>query len=439
MSRGVPSFDRQEFDDWSFPSRSVLPLTPSDSASSDCASTDFRDMPSSRWSPAYMPEDYDAGDVLDDGPFARTDLDAFMIFNAPQGQIDTVPAWTSHTHGFVGTDMTSSLSYMSQSPRSLHTIPDGQPTWNSPAHTHTSAPMVRNASGMSTGISVPSGPPGSLPGHVFVPGTQTLHTGYAQMSAAGHNASHVFKSGQPQGRQPVRSTTGQASSHPNVQQTMIHAGPVPYRPSMMTYSNGSRPVNTPPGMSPYPLVGPHSFAPSYRGGSMLAGPPLRGPILDPIAEDFSNLIDFPPEDPYPAVTSSTPILGSLRPTSYSGSWLVPASPGTPTNITNNHIHPMLVSLDTPQSRPLSRQPSVLAAHGRDAEEGRYRTDPLYNRRVEADGLYHCPFLRSENCGHAPTKLKCNYEYDFATNPDCKAFQAEADHDLSHLANSLTPT
>ena len=40
-----------------------------------------------------------------------------------------------------------------------------------------------------------------------------------------------------------------------------------------------------------------------------------------------------------------------------------------------------------------------------------RKDPLYKAQPGTDGLYHCPFERSENCKHQPEKLKCNYEYD----------------------------
>lgn len=39
-----------------------------------------------------------------------------------------------------------------------------------------------------------------------------------------------------------------------------------------------------------------------------------------------------------------------------------------------------------------------------------RTHHLYSIGPKPDGLYHCPYERSENCGHKPTKLKCNYEY-----------------------------
>lgn len=40
-------------------------------------------------------------------------------------------------------------------------------------------------------------------------------------------------------------------------------------------------------------------------------------------------------------------------------------------------------------------------------EGKARSDPLYSTtKPHADGFYHCPM---ENCGHKPTKLKCNLE------------------------------
>ncbi|KAK5170426.1 uncharacterized protein LTR77_005014 [Saxophila tyrrhenica] len=46
------------------------------------------------------------------------------------------------------------------------------------------------------------------------------------------------------------------------------------------------------------------------------------------------------------------------------------------------------------------------------DECRYRTDPLYARGPYADGMYRCPFAEKDpSCGHQPTKLKCNYEYE----------------------------
>ncbi|KAF1983957.1 hypothetical protein K402DRAFT_297776, partial [Aulographum hederae CBS 113979] len=37
-----------------------------------------------------------------------------------------------------------------------------------------------------------------------------------------------------------------------------------------------------------------------------------------------------------------------------------------------------------------------------------RTHPLYKATVASGQLYKCPF-ESEDCGHKPTKLKCNYD------------------------------
>lgn len=38
-----------------------------------------------------------------------------------------------------------------------------------------------------------------------------------------------------------------------------------------------------------------------------------------------------------------------------------------------------------------------------------RSHPLYNVLPAEDGYYHCPFVVSENCGHEPKQLKCEYE------------------------------
>lgn len=39
-----------------------------------------------------------------------------------------------------------------------------------------------------------------------------------------------------------------------------------------------------------------------------------------------------------------------------------------------------------------------------------RSHPLYNVLPADDGYYHCPFVATENCGHEPKQLKCEYEY-----------------------------
>jgi hypothetical protein len=38
-----------------------------------------------------------------------------------------------------------------------------------------------------------------------------------------------------------------------------------------------------------------------------------------------------------------------------------------------------------------------------------RSHPLYNVLPAEDGYYHCPYFTTENCGHEPKQLKCEYE------------------------------
>ncbi|KAL5392222.1 hypothetical protein DPSP01_000739 [Paraphaeosphaeria sporulosa] len=38
-----------------------------------------------------------------------------------------------------------------------------------------------------------------------------------------------------------------------------------------------------------------------------------------------------------------------------------------------------------------------------------RSDPLYSKEPDADGLYHCPSEGESGCNHKPTTLKCNYD------------------------------
>ena len=46
---------------------------------------------------------------------------------------------------------------------------------------------------------------------------------------------------------------------------------------------------------------------------------------------------------------------------------------------------------------------------RSANDETARAHPLYQASLQNDDMYHCPF-ETEDCGHKPTKLKCNYEY-----------------------------
>lgn len=58
-------------------------------------------------------------------------------------------------------------------------------------------------------------------------------------------------------------------------------------------------------------------------------------------------------------------------------------------------------------RSLSSNSKISNSAKSEDSEGKARSDPLYSTtRPRADGFYHCPY---ENCGHKPTKLKCNFE------------------------------
>ena len=60
--------------------------------------------------------------------------------------------------------------------------------------------------------------------------------------------------------------------------------------------------------------------------------------------------------------------------------------------------------------PTESQPRQKTRAVRPADDAAARSDPLYQRLPGHDDLYHCPFAdEGEDCGHKPTKLKCNYE------------------------------
>lgn len=47
--------------------------------------------------------------------------------------------------------------------------------------------------------------------------------------------------------------------------------------------------------------------------------------------------------------------------------------------------------------------------GSDGENRNARDHPFYKVEAHKDGLYHCPFVTTDECTHKPEKLKCNYE------------------------------
>ncbi|QIW95004.1 hypothetical protein AMS68_000522 [Peltaster fructicola] len=105
--------------------------------------------------------------------------------------------------------------------------------------------------------------------------------------------------------------------------------------------------------------------------------PGRTVVLDPVADDFTAFIDMSAQVPVAPETRTTPWNGL----DLAGERTVPVIVKTTPSL-SNHTEP---------------------------DEGRHRTDPLYNQEPAADGLYHCPFEGKESCNHAPNKLKCNYD------------------------------
>jgi hypothetical protein len=53
-----------------------------------------------------------------------------------------------------------------------------------------------------------------------------------------------------------------------------------------------------------------------------------------------------------------------------------------------------------------------------------RSHPLYNVGPHDDGLFHCPFAATEDCGHEPKMLKC--EYDKYIDSHLKPFRCRSD-------------
>jgi len=112
-------------------------------------------------------------------------------------------------------------------------------------------------------------------------------------------------------------------------------------------------------------------------------------------------------------------------TSFSSGY-IPASVPAPTPLVPSVIVKPLAAKpeqDTePHTQPIS-QSNTSGATTTESDEGRHRNHPLYSEGPQPDGLYHCPFKSDPSCQHRPTKLKCNYEYDFIT-PSASSFEKQ---------------
>ena len=54
-------------------------------------------------------------------------------------------------------------------------------------------------------------------------------------------------------------------------------------------------------------------------------------------------------------------------------------------------------------------PELDRSSNSEGTDGRFRAHPYYHVKPHPDGFYYCPYTRSADCSHQPTKLKCNYE------------------------------
>ncbi len=66
--------------------------------------------------------------------------------------------------------------------------------------------------------------------------------------------------------------------------------------------------------------------------------------------------------------------------------------------------------DVPESASVASPSNmIVASSGEESDIKQARSHLFYQAAPQADGLYHCPYVTSDNCSHRPTKLKCNYE------------------------------
>lgn len=106
---------------------------------------------------------------------------------------------------------------------------------------------------------------------------------------------------------------------------------------------------------------------------------------------------------------------------------LPGFTGSSAQVAQNNASPAascvsnaISELSAPRASPLSA-----AANQGIESDGRARTHPLYSARAGSDGNYHCPYAADAemDCGHKPTKLKCNYEYGVPSTL-CKSLQTD---------------
>lgn len=179
------------------------------------------------------------------------------------------------------------------------------------------------------------------------------------------------------------------------------------------------------------------MCPSPETQSRQAGP-SRSSSRATMSGHMSAHIPFPEHGS--AHYGSTAMLRSsshgAAPGSYSSSTISPCSPGQGCEPTGTDDWRLFLDIDAYASLACSRVHvadkfgSTEADHAPDAmylagadDELKYedemlerkrndenaRSDPLYNQEPDKDGNYHCPFAKTQDCGHPPARLKCNYE------------------------------
>lgn len=352
----------------------------------------------------YMSRDLDHGYSANNGLQTFPEMDAFALYNVPAGSVAGSPTWTTQSNGFVGTDTSPSLSYTSQDTRSLNS---SQGSWTAIGPRAATFPMARNVSGMSTDLPLQSTPLGYMPG-------------YPMPDKQGPRISHVMK--------PVVNRVSPPRTAMPMQTQVMSP-----RMSGSTYHRG-QPMARGPMINPgYPVPGPQDNLPGSRHAQMMPGrmtspcgpspndirslartSPEQKFLMDPIEKFLGDYLVFPAEDQFGLPSSNVTFPGPPHSSPYTQPWPEASAQTTAVGLPDDLFFQSSMQFVPAQAPAPARRPSIVSSNDIDLEEGRYRTDPLYNRCAGPDGLYHCPFYH-EGCHHNPTKLKCNYEYDLSAS------------------------
>ena len=451
--------------------------TPSDTIS-ECATSDYQDMSGQPWSQAPLPDEWTTVTAPDHSTLMQSSSGDWSSHSAPVTVQDIqaldTNAWLHAIHGPVDMGLSPVLSQESQSSHTLNSLsePDScvlpprldlssaaEPSYHQPGPMMYASPAGASQFSSAFGYT-PSLDPSGLSMECSLSASQGLYPGSQPplfFPQGGHAVYPRRTFSYPVTPTPMRPLLPRTESscvsgqpvhglqralRPQIQDSRISQASMSSvsSPSGQHQGNSQQAVafgraSSPNAVAPRPAQNlPHGSSCSYQAavsvqptsGSYFRSAQSMAYVSDPTAEDFSAFIHFDHED---QTTSPGALRLDLR---------LYDCHRCGTNELDSYVSGYGVMQSMPSNmsgamKPVASQPeqdvknvyrtpnSAAASMASDSDEGRYRSDPLYSKGPDADGMYRCPYQATDpNCPHKPTKLKCNYEYDRSPSqvPSC---------------------